>query len=291
MSRPVGARLIEVGPRDGLQNEKTQVSTADKVALIDLLSRTGVDEVELTAFVSPRWVPQLADASAVCAQIQRQPGVVYSALVPNMQGWRRAESAGLDKISLFTAASDGFTQKNVNASVATTFERMQPVAQCAKAANLLLRGYISCAFWCPYEGPIAPQRVLEVGQRLIDLGVDELSLGDTIGKATPSEVRRLLDLLLRHLPASCFSLHCHDTYGRALANVQAAVELGIAAFDASVGGLGGCPYAPGASGNVSTARVVRLLQRLGRPTSVRLPILRQAAAQIGAALKNPSKLR
>ncbi len=270
--------MVEVGPRDGLQNLAVPISTAQKVAFIDALSESGVDEVEVAAFVAPRWVPQMQDAQAVCQQIRRRAGVTYSALIPNLRGWQRAEAAGLDKISLFTAASDTFSQKNVAADVATTFVRMQPVAQAVKAARLQLRGYVSCAFWCPYEGPIAPARVLQVCQRLRDLGVDDLSLGDTLGKATPKEIVRLLDLLLARLPASCLSLHCHDTYGRAVANCRAALHEGIVSFDASVGGLGGCPYAPGASGNVATEALVALLQAEGHVCGVAPEGLKRAQA-------------
>ena len=271
------ARLIEVGPRDGLQNVAGFVPTARKIAFVEALARSGVDEVELTAFVSPQWVPQLADAEAVCAGAARLPGVTYSALVPNLAGFERARGARLDKVSLFTAATDSFTRKNVNASIDATFARMGPVVRRAQAAGLRLRGYISCVFWCPYEGFVAPSRVLQVGLRLLDLGVDELSLGDTIGKATPAEVDALLQVLLPQIPADRLCLHCHDTYGRAVANLAAAAALGIRAFDASAGGLGGCPYAPGAAGNVATEAVVTLMRSLQIPTAARPSALRAAS--------------
>jgi hydroxymethylglutaryl-CoA lyase len=266
-------RIIEVGPRDGLQNEPDSIATAVKVAFVDALSRSGVDEVEVTAFVSPQWVPQLADASAVLAAIVRQPGVVYSALVPNEQGMDRADASALDKVCIFTAASDSFNRKNVNTDIAGTFVRMAPVVKRAKARGLLVRGYVSTAFWCPYEGHVHPDRVLAVAERLLDLGADEISIGDTIGKATPSEVTDLLTVLLQHLPAQKLALHFHDTYGRATANVAAAHAMGINLFDASVGGLGGCPYAPGAAGNVATEVLVAALQQLGADVRVDLQAL------------------
>ncbi len=261
-------RVIEVGPRDGLQNESGTIPTDIKVAFVNALSGSGVDEVEVSAFVSPQWVPQLADASEVLGKIEHRAGVLYSALVPNEQGMDRAESAHLDKISIFTAASDSFNQKNVNTTIDGTFKRMAPVVRRAKGLGLLVRGYVSTAFWCPYEGQIEPSRTLQVTQRLFDLGVDEVSIGDTIGKATPSEVISLLELMLQHLGADKLALHFHDTYGRAVQNVLAAYGLGITMFDASVGGLGGCPYAAGAPGNVATEVLVDALLAHGASVAV-----------------------
>lgn len=256
-------RLVEVGPRDGLQNELAQVSTAVKIAFIDALSDAGLDEIEVSAFVSPKWVPQLADAQAVFGGIRRRPDVIYSALVPNMQGFERAQAARVDKVCVLTAASNTFNQRNINTDIDGTFVRLLPVVAAAKAARLQTRGYISMAFWCPYEGQVAPAKVRSVVTRLFDAGVDEVSLGDTIGKATPDEIAALLDVLLEDIAPERLALHAHDTYGRATDNVLRAYAMGIGSFDASVGGLGGCPYAPGAPGNVATEGVVRVLAGAG----------------------------
>ena len=235
-------------------------------------------EIEVTAFVSPQWVPQLADAHEVLSQIERHPGVVYSALVPNEQGLDRAEAARVDKVCVFTAASDSFNRKNVNTTIDGTFKRMAPVVARAQSAGLPVRGYISTAFWCPYEGPIDAARAVTVARRLIDLGVVEISVGDTIGKATPHEVETLLDQLLTHVAADKIALHFHDTYGRAADNVLRGWRMGITRFDVSVGGLGGCPYAPGAPGNVATETVVRALQKHGADVPVQLDGLAKARA-------------
>ena len=246
-------RLVEVGPRDGLQNEPRFVPTELKIAFVDALSSCGFEEIEVSSFVSPKWIPQLADAEAVFAGIRRQPGVSYMALVPNQAGLERARVAGADKLAVFTAASETFSRKNTNASIAETLRRFQPVVA---AAGRPVRGYISTAFHCPYEGPIAPAQVLPVAEGLIQLGCDELSIGDTIGKASVEEVRRLFDALLARFPAERLAGHFHDTYGNAVANSVAASQLGVRTFDASAGGLGGCPYAPGAPGNVATAALI-----------------------------------
>jgi hydroxymethylglutaryl-CoA lyase len=248
-------RIVEVGPRDGLQNEARIVPTEAKVAFVDALSDTGLREIEVSSFVSPRWIPQLADAEQVFAAIHRAPGLSYMALVPNEQGLTRAEAARVDKVAVFTAASETFSRKNTNASIAETLTRFEPVI---RRATVPVRGYISTAFHCPYEGPIQPDKVLEVAGALVDLGCSELSIGDTIGKATPEEVGRLLDLLLPAIrPKGGVALHFHDTFGRAVANARAAYALGIRTFDSSAGGIGGCPFAPGATGNVSTEALVR----------------------------------
>ena len=247
-------RIVEVGPRDGLQNEATPVPTEVKVAFVDALSEAGFDEIEVSSFVSPRWIPQLADAEAVFARIRRAPGISYMALVPNLQGLERARAARVDKVAVFTAASETFSRTNTNASIAETIERFRPVV--AEAA-VPVRGYISTAFHCPFEGPIAPSQVLSVAESLLELGVDELSIGDTIGKATPEEVRRLLEVLLPAVqPSRRLALHFHDTFGQAVANALAASSMGISVFDSSAGGIGGCPYAPGAPGNVATEALV-----------------------------------
>ncbi len=261
-------RIIEVGPRDGLQNERAIIPTERKVAFVNALSQSGVDEIEVSAFVSPNWVPQLADAEQVFEQITRNPEIVYSALVPNEQGLDRALAARVNKVSVFTAASETFNRKNINASIEESISRFVPVVTRAKNAGLVVRGYISTSFWCPYEGKIAPDKVIEVARRLIDLEVDELSIGDTIGKATVAEVDLLLELLLKHIPAERLAMHFLDTFGQALDNVVASWKLGITAFDASVSGLGGCPYAPGAPGNVATEAVVQRLTEVGAQLKV-----------------------
>jgi len=247
-------RIVEVGPRDGLQNEARPVPTEVKIAFVDALSAAGFDEIEVSSFVSPKWIPQLADAEAVFAGIRRAPGVTYMALVPNLEGLERAKAARVDKVAVFTAASETFSRKNTNASIAEALERFRPVVA---RAGLPVRGYISTAFHCPFEGPIAPHQVLPVARALLELGCSELSIGDTIGRATPEEVTRLLDLLLPAvLPSRNLAVHFHDTYGQAVSNAIAAHALGITVFDASAGGIGGCPYAPGAPGNVATDALV-----------------------------------
>ena len=256
MNRTTGERIriVEVGPRDGLQSIPDVVPTDRKIAFVDALSACGFPEIEVSSFVSPKWVPQLADAEAVFAGIRRTTGVVYSALVPNQEGLERARQAGADKIAVFTAASESFSRKNTNASIAETLERFRPVV---REATVPVRGYISTAFHCPYEGTIRPEQVLPVAEALLGLGCDELSIGDTIGKANAEEVRRLFDLLLTACPPERLTAHFHDTYGQAVDNARAAVTLGITTFDASAGGIGGCPYAPGAPGNVATEALVR----------------------------------
>ena len=272
-------RIIEVGPRDGLQNEPAAVPTDAKVAFVDALSGTGVSEIEVSSFVSPKWVPQLADAEEVFRRIRRAPGVVYSALVPNEKGLERAQAARVDKVAVFTAASETFNRKNVNASIAESIERFRPVF---RTAGVPVRAYVSTAFWCPYEGRVRPEAVLEVVGRLLDLGADELSIGDTIGKATADEVRALLGKLLPcRVPVA---MHFHDTYGRAVDNaLTARREFGVDAFDSSAGGLGGCPYAPGASGNVATEVLVDAFESAGHPTRVRADAVRRAALGLRGA--------
>jgi hydroxymethylglutaryl-CoA lyase len=269
-------RIMEVGPRDGLQNEKTILPVGAKVSFVDALSGTGVTEIEASAFVSPRWIPQLGDAEEVFHRINRRPGVAYSALVPNERGLDRALEARVDKCSVFTSASETFNQKNINTSVEGSVQRFVPVVARARSAGLPVRGYVSTAFWCAFEGEIAPEAALDVVARLVDIGVDEVSISDTIGKASPDEVRRLLDLLLPRLSSDRIAMHFHDTYGRGVENVLASWSQGIRFFDASVGGLGGCPYAPGASGNVATEAVVEALRGVGETVDIDLQGLRQA---------------
>ncbi len=261
-------KIVEVGPRDGLQNETASVPTAVKVAFVDALSETGVHEIEVSAFVSPRKVPQLGDAGDVFRRLTRQNGVVYSALVPNAEGFDRALAAGVDKIAIFTAVSETFNRKNINTSLAGSLRRFEPLLKRAQQVGLPVRGYVSTAFWCAFEGRIRPEAAIDVTLRLVDMGVDEVSLSDTIGRAAPPEVARLLDGLLPKLPADRIAVHFHDTYGRGVANVLQSWDYGIRIFDASVGGLGGCPFAPGATGNVATEAVVVALASRGAAVGI-----------------------
>ncbi|MEM6531595.1 MAG: hydroxymethylglutaryl-CoA lyase [Myxococcota bacterium] len=280
-------RVIEVGPRDGLQNERRIIPTDVKVAFVNLLSLTGVDEVEVSAFVSPKKVPQLADAEHVLSQIERVPGVVYSALVPNTQGLDRALEAKVDKIGLFTAASETFNRRNINASIDESFDRFGPVLTRAREAKLIVRGYVSTAFWCPYEGRVDPKVAAEVIWRLFELGVDEVSIGDTIGKASPDEVRLLLDIALKHADPSRLNMHFHDTFGRGAANALAALAFGVTCFDSSTGGIGGCPFAPGAPGNLATETLVETLKGSDTPTRVDLAAVAAAREVILPHLGQP----
>jgi len=269
-------KIVEVAPRDGLQNETAPVPTEAKVAFVDALSATGVSEIEVSAFVSPRRVPQLADAREVFRKISRREGVVYSALVPNERGVDRAIKARVDKVSVFTAASETFNRKNINTSIEGSIDRFLPVAKRANIERLPIRGYVSTAFWCAFEGKIPPQAVIGVVEKLLDIGIDEVSISDTIGKASPDEVKRLLDLLLPKISRNQIAMHFHDTYGRGVENVLASWSYGINIFDSSVGALGGCPFAPGATGNVATEAVVKALADKGGKVGVDLQKLSQA---------------
>ncbi len=270
-------KIVEVGPRDGLQNETVLIPTPAKVAFVDALSTTGVGEIEVSAFVSPQWVPQLSDAAQVFKQIRRNPDVIYSALVPNSQGMDRALKSGVDKVSVFTAASQTFNRKNINTTIKGSLERFKPVLKKAQARNLPVRAYVSTAFWCPFEGQIPPEDVRILCLDLLDMGIDELSISDTIGKASPRDVADLLDHILPDIPAHCIAAHFHDTYGTGLANVLESIGHGINTLDASTGGLGGCPYAPGATGNVATEEVVQALVKAGHITHVDPAGLRKAS--------------
>lgn len=281
-------RIIEVGPRDGLQSEAVSIPTHVKVAYIDALSAAGLPEIEAGAFVSPKWVPQLADAEEVFRTIRRVPGVTYSALVPNEQGMDRALSAQVDKVAVFTAASETFNRKNINASIDESIARFEPVIRRAREKGIPVRGYVSTAFWCPYEGRVSPSKAVEVCRRLVDAGVDELSVGDTIGKAVPEEVRQFLEALLPSTPAAKVALHFHDTYGHAVENAIAAWKLGITSFDSSAGGIGGCPYAPGASGNVATESLIAALRAEGAEVPGDLEALSAAHRIVAPALGRPS---
>ncbi len=265
--------LYEVGPRDGLQNEPGVVPTAQKISLVSRLADAGLGEIEATSFVSPKWIPALADADDVARGVPRRPGVRYGALVPNLQGWERFRAAHLDVAAVFVSASETHNRRNVNCSVAESLERFRPVLEAARAAGVRTRAYVSTACGCPYEGTVAEGAVARLAGALVALGVDEISLGDTIGVGHPAQVRALVQAVAGEVPLSRIALHLHDTWGRALANVQAGFEAGVRTFDASLGGLGGCPYAPGASGNVATEDVVDLFERAGVPTGVDLDAL------------------
>jgi len=285
---PKHVKIVEVGPRDGLQNEKQTIPTAIKVELIDRLSDAGLPAVEATAFVSPKWVPQMADNAEVMARIHRRPGVAYPVLVPNMQGFEAAAAAGAQEVAVFGAASESFSRKNINSSIAESLARFAPVVAAARARDIRVRGYISCALGCPYEGDIAPDAVARIADALYRMGCYEVSLGDTIGVGTPGRTQAMLDAVARAVPVERLAGHFHDTYGQALANIYAALERGVAVFDSSVAGLGGCPYAKGATGNVATEDVVYLLHGLGCTTGVDLDRLIDAGEFICAALGRPS---
>ena len=279
---PSKVRIVEVGARDGLQNEKT-VSTADKVALINALGAAGLKDIEAGAFVSPKWVPQMADSADVISALNL-PDVNLSALTPNLKGAHAAHAVGIKEFAIFTAASESFCQKNINCSIEQSIERFSEVMAFAKANNIRVRGYVSCVLGCPYEGEIDPQAVLSVSQKLLDLGCYEVSLGDTIGVGTAKKVTQLIELLLTHIDKAKLAVHFHDTYGQALTNIYAALSLGIATVDAAVAGLGGCPYAKGASGNVATEDVVYLLQGLGIEHGIDLQRLSEAGWEITKVL-------
>jgi hydroxymethylglutaryl-CoA lyase len=283
--------IVEVGPRDGLQNEQAAVSTADKIEFINRLSAAGLPVIEVSAFVSPKWVPQMADAAAVFGGIVKRPGTRYSALVPNVAGLERAMAAGVTEIAVFAAASETFSRKNINQGIEESLAGYRAVCDGALAAGLRVRGYLSTAFGCPYEGVVQPQKVIEVTERLLALGVFEVSVSDTIGVAHPGQVRHVLEDLTATVPAGRLALHFHDTRGTALANVLAALPFGITTFDASAGGLGGCPYAPGAAGNLATEDLIYMLDGLGIKTGVSLKAVTEASAFMAERLDHrlPSK--
>lgn len=270
-------KIYEVGPRDGLQNETQVVDTAVKVELIDRLSGAGLSYIEATSFVSPKWVPQMGDATDVMTAINRKDGVVYPVLVPNEKGMENAMAAGVQEIAIFTAASESFTQKNINCTIAESLERFTPVMAIAKERNIKVRGYVSCIAGCPYEGDVDPAKVADVSRSLHDMGCYEISLGDTIGVGTPNKIKTVLDAVKAEIPIEKLALHCHDTYGQALVNIYAGLEAGITVFDSAVAGLGGCPYAKGASGNVATEDVVYMLHGMGVETGIDLGRLADAA--------------
>jgi hydroxymethylglutaryl-CoA lyase len=288
---PQSVRVVEVGARDGLQNEPMVVPTATKLELIGRLADAGLRHIEATAFVSPRWVPQMADHAEVMRALPPRAGVRYTALTPNIKGFEAAFEAGAREVAVFGAASEAFSQKNINCSIAESLRRFEEVLQAAKARGVPVRAYVSCALGCPYQGEVKPQAVAEVAANLYQMGCYEIALSDTIGVGTPLHTQRMIEAVAQHVPIAQLAGHFHDTYGQALANVLAALQSGVAVFDSSVVGLGGCPYAAGASGNVASEDLVYLLQGLGIETGVDLGKLAEAGEFISAALKRPSRSR
>jgi len=284
-------RIVEVGPRDGLQNERRDVSTANKLELIELLANAGLRDIEVTSFVSPKWVPQMADHAAVMRGLRRHAGVNYSVLTPNLRGFEAAAEEGATEVAVFAAASEGFSQKNINCSIDESIDRFIPVFEAASKAGVRVRGYLSCVVACPFDGSIAPQKVADVASRLYDLGCYEVSLGDTIGTGTPDSVLRMLEAVAARIPVRQLAGHFHDTYGMAIANVHASYGFGLRVFDSSVAGLGGCPYAKGATGNVATEDLVYLLHGLGAHTGVDLEALVDCGAWISAELSRENGAR
>ncbi len=288
-SIPTAVRVVEVGPRDGLQNEKVQIPTEQKIQFIQMLAEAGLPVVEATSFVSPRAIPQLSDADAVMAGLTRLPTTEYPVLVPNLKGMERALTAGLRSIAVFTAASESFTRHNINATIAESLANFRPVVALARQEGIAVRGYISTVFGCPYQGTVDPEQVLTVARDLLEMGVEELSLGDTIGVATPDQVVRVLDLLLTkgNIPVERLAVHFHDTRGTALANVLMALQMGVSIVDSAAGGLGGCPYAPGAAGNLATEDLLYMLHGMGISTGVSLGKVVEATRFIAPLLGHP----
>jgi hydroxymethylglutaryl-CoA lyase len=291
MTLPKRVKLADVGPRDGLQNERGLVPTAVKIELIDRLSDAGLPVVEATSFVSPKWVPQMADNAEVMAGIRRRAGTVYPVLVPNMKGLEAAMAAHVEEVAVFAAATESFSRRNVNCSIQESLDRFAPVCEAALAAGIRVRGYLSVVLGCPFEGDVAPEAVASVSERLYQMGCYEISLGDTIGTGTPGATQRLIETVARRIPIDKLGGHFHDTYGQALANIFASLECGMASFDSSVAGLGGCPFAPGATGNVATEDVVYLMNGLGVESGVDLNRLLDAADFICGVLQRPTASR
>lgn len=288
---PTAVRIVEVGARDGLQNEKTIIPAATKIELIDRLSATGLRTIEATSFVSPKWVPQLADAAEVFAGIDKKPGVAYPVLVPNLQGYERAREVGVDEIAVFAAASEAFSRKNINASIDESIERFVPVIERARADGIKVRGYVSTVLGCPYQGEVPLADVVRVASKLLALGCYEISLGDTIGVGTPAKARAMLRAVAHEVPMAALAVHFHDTYGQALANILACLEEGVAVVDSAVSGTGGCPYAKGATGNVATEDVVYMLEGMGIATAVDLPKLVETGLWLSAQLGRQTSSR
>jgi hydroxymethylglutaryl-CoA lyase len=291
MKYPKRVKLVEMGPRDGLQNEPGTVSTDVKVALVDRLTDAGFQAIEAGSFVSPKWVPQMADTAQVMARIRRKPGVSYPVLVPNLKGLEAAIAAGATEVAGFAAATEAFSKRNTNCSIAESMVRQAEVCKAALAAGLRVRGYISVVLGCPYEGEVKPQAVADIARQLRDMGCYEVSLGDTIGTGTPAATQRMIEAVARHVPVDKLAGHYHDTYGQAVANIVASMEMGVATFDSSVAGLGGCPYAKGATGNVASEDVLYLLNGLGIETGIDMGKLLDAAAFICAQLNRPTVSR
>ena len=287
-SVPGKVRIVEVGPRDGLQNEPGEVPTAVKLELIERLADAGLPAVEATAFVSPKWVPQMADHTEVLERIRRKPGVAYPVLTPNLKGYEAARAAGATEIAVFGAASETFSKKNINCSISESLDRFRPVVEAALMEKIKVRGYVSCVLGCPYEGEVQPERVADVAQALFDMGCYEISLGDTIGVGTPAKTKAMIEACAKRVPMEKLAGHYHDTYGQALANIYASLELGVGTFDSSIAGLGGCPYAAGASGNVATEDVVYMLHGLRIQTGIDLDRLVEIGSWISAFLNKAS---
>ncbi|MFJ2549628.1 hydroxymethylglutaryl-CoA lyase [Pseudomonas sp. NPDC087612] len=291
MSLPEKVRLVEVGPRDGLQNEAQPISVADKVRLVDDLSAAGLSYIEVGSFVSPKWVPQMAGSAEVFANIQQRNGVTYAALAPNLRGFEDALAAGVKEVAVFAAASEAFSQRNINCSISDSLQRFVPIIEAARQHGVRVRGYVSCVLGCPYEGTVSAEQVAPVARELFDMGCYEVSLGDTIGTGTPGATRRLFEVVGAQVPRAQLAGHFHDTYGQALANVYASLLEGISVFDSSVAGLGGCPYAKGASGNVASEDVLYMLQGLGIDTGIDLQRLIAAGLRISEVLGRASGSR
>lgn len=288
---PSAVKIVEVGPRDGLQNEKQTITADVKIELVNRLSDAGIPNIEAVSFVSPKWVPQMATSSDVMQGIRRKPGTMYSALVPNMKGFEAALAATMDEVVIFGAASEAFSQKNINCSIAESIERFREVAQAAKQHGLRLRGSVSCAFGCPYQGEVTPEAAADVVRRMRDLGCDEIDIADTIGVGTAGQVKRVFEHAAKEFPLAQLAGHFHDTYGQALANIYAALEVGVVIYHSSVAGLGGCPYAKGATGNVATEDVLYLMQGLGIATGISLDAVVDAGQFISGQLGRQSSSR
>ena len=291
MNLPKSVRLVEVGPRDGLQNEQQPISVADKVRLVDDLSAAGLSYIEVGSFVSPKWVPQMAGSAEVFAQIRQLPGITYAALAPNLKGFEGALAAGVKEVAVFAAASEAFSQKNINCSISESLERFVPLMDAAKQHGIRVRGYVSCVLGCPYDGHVPPEQVASVARELYAMGCYEVSLGDTIGAGTAGATRHLFNVVGREVPRNLLAGHFHDTYGQALANIYASLLEGISVFDSSVAGLGGCPYAKGATGNVATEDVLYLLEGLGIETGIDMGRLIEAGQRICTVLDKPNGSR
>ena len=293
MAYPSFVNLVEVGPRDGLQNEKQNISTSTKLELIRRLERAGLQHIEAAAFVSPKWVPQMADHSELMHEVmrKRKAGVSYPVLVPNLKGFEAALAVGVEEVAIFAAASEAFSQKNINCSIGESLDRFPPIITAAKLAGVKVRGYVSCVVGCPYQGAVAPQHVADIAHALYEMGCYEVSLGDTIGVGTPASILTMLEAVAKRIPLKFIAGHYHDTYGMAIANIHASLQFGISTFDSSVAGLGGCPYAVGATGNVASEDVVYLLNGLGIECGVDLPSLIETAAWISSELGRPPASR